>query len=144
MRKPAFTSIAHKKPEAQLQVAKKRNGNPNVVKEKSKKKDSGAPKRPAGAFFVFMEEFRKTYKENFPDNKSISAVGKAGGEKWKSMTDSEKAPYFAKAANRKAEYEKALESYNQKANGAGEGAKEDDSDRSTSEVHYEEGDENEP
>ncbi|XP_042479089.1 high mobility group B protein 3-like [Macadamia integrifolia] len=144
MRRPAITSISHKKPEAQSRVAKKLNTDPNVKKDKSRKKDPDAPKRPAGAFFVFMEEFRKMYKENFPDNKSVSAVGKAGGEKWKSMSDSEKAPYVAKADKRKADYEKALKSYNQKANGAGDGAKDDDSDRSTSEVHNGEIGENEP
>ncbi|XVF35775.1 hypothetical protein REPUB_Repub18cG0175400 [Reevesia pubescens] len=50
-------------------------------------KDPNKPKRPASAFFVFMEEFRRQYKEEHPDNKSVSAVGKAGVEKWKSMAE---------------------------------------------------------
>ncbi|XP_028125522.1 HMG1/2-like protein [Camellia sinensis] len=37
-------------------------------------KDPNKPKRPASAFFVFMEEFRKTYKEKHPSNKSVAAV----------------------------------------------------------------------
>ncbi|CAI9270531.1 unnamed protein product [Lactuca saligna] len=46
-------------------------------------KDPNKPKRPASAFFVFMEDFRKQFKEDHPDNKSVAAVGKAGGAKWK-------------------------------------------------------------
>ena len=32
-------------------------------------------------------EFRKTFKEENPDVKGVAAVGKAGGERWKSMSD---------------------------------------------------------
>ncbi|MCD7459516.1 hypothetical protein HAX54_041162 [Datura stramonium] len=49
-------------------------------KEKNAAKDPTKPKRPASAFFVFMEDFRKQYKEKHPGNKSVAAVGKAGGE----------------------------------------------------------------
>ncbi|KAH7533060.1 hypothetical protein FEM48_Zijuj04G0089800 [Ziziphus jujuba var. spinosa] len=80
------------------------------------------------------EEFRKTLKENNPDIKSGPAVGKAGGEKWKSMSDSEKALYIEKALKRKAEYEKALEAY-KKLNGKGDDEKAESSEKSTSEVH---------
>ncbi|KAB5512716.1 hypothetical protein DKX38_005194 [Salix brachista] len=45
-------------------------------------KDPNKPKRPASAFFIFMEDFRKQYKEAHPNNKSVAAVGKAGGDKW--------------------------------------------------------------
>ncbi|KAK7860482.1 high mobility group b protein 1 [Quercus suber] len=55
-------------------------------KAKLGKKDPDKPKRPPSAFFVFLEEFRKTYKEEHPNVKAVSAVGKAGGEKWKSLT----------------------------------------------------------
>ncbi|KAI3783275.1 hypothetical protein L1987_42352 [Smallanthus sonchifolius] len=97
-------------------------------------KDPNKPKRPASAFFVFMEEFRKQFKEDNPDNKSVAAVGKAGGAKWKAMSDSEKAPYVAKADKRKKEYEKTLAAYNKKK-AAGD---DDDSDKSKSEVNDEE------
>ncbi|GMP66871.1 hypothetical protein CsSME_00027053 [Camellia sinensis var. sinensis] len=108
----------------------------NAKKEKANKKNSGAPKRPSSAFFVFMDEFRKSFKENFPDNKSVSVVGKAGGVKWKEMSESEKAPYVAKAMKKKAEYEKAMEEFNSKLNGNGE-LKPDESGKSSSEVHDE-------
>ncbi|XVE99744.1 hypothetical protein REPUB_Repub03eG0227300 [Reevesia pubescens] len=80
----------------------------------SAKKDPNKPKRPPTAFFVFLEEFRVIYKQEHPKVKAVSAVGKAGGEKWKSMSNAEKAPYEAKAAKRKSEYEKVMAAYNKK------------------------------
>ncbi|GMI68961.1 NUCLEOSOME/CHROMATIN ASSEMBLY FACTOR D4, high mobility group B4 [Hibiscus trionum] len=99
-------------------------------------KDPNKPKRPPSAFFVFMEGFRKQYKEENPDNKSVAAVGKAGGAKWKSMTDAEKAPYVQKAEKRKTEYTKNIQAYNLKL--AGGGGNDDESDKSKSEVNDDE------
>ncbi|XVF84013.1 hypothetical protein PTKIN_Ptkin16aG0540600 [Pterospermum kingtungense] len=81
---------------------------------KPAKKDPNKPKRPPTAFFVFLEEFRTIYKQEHPKVKAVSAVGKAGGEKWKSLSKAEKAPYEAKAAKRKSEYEKLMAAYNKK------------------------------
>nr|KAJ0205717.1 hypothetical protein LSAT_V11C500287160 [Lactuca sativa] len=100
-------------------------------------KDPNKPKRPASAFFVFMEDFRKQFKEDHPDNKYVAAVGKAGGAKWKSMSDSEKAPFQAKADKRKKEYEKNLDTYNKKLAGGGNDDDDEDSDKSKSEVNDE-------
>ncbi|KAL6520914.1 high mobility group box 3 [Orobanche gracilis] len=105
-------------------------------KEKKAKKDPNKPKRPPSAFFVFLEEFRKTFKKENPNVKAVSAVGKAGGEKWKSLTKSEKAPYEAKAAKKKAEYEKLMNAYNKQESSADEG--DEGSEKSTSEVHDDE------
>nr|KAJ0213609.1 hypothetical protein LSAT_V11C400209550 [Lactuca sativa] len=114
-------------------------------------KDPNKPKRPASAFFVFMEDFRKQFKEDQPDNKSVAAVGKSGGAKWKSMSDSYvviylcflddvnvgKAPFQAKADKRKKEYEKNLDTYNKKLAGGGNDDDNEDSDKSKSEVNDE-------
>ncbi|XP_059456639.1 high mobility group B protein 1-like [Corylus avellana] len=83
-------------------------------KAKLDKKDPNKPKRPPSPFFVFLEEFRKTYKEQHPNVKAVSAVGKAGGGKWKSLSAAEKAPYEAKSAQLKADYEKLMIAYNKK------------------------------
>ncbi|KAF9620461.1 hypothetical protein IFM89_012638 [Coptis chinensis] len=109
---------------------------------KPAKKDPNKPKRPPSAFFVFLEEFRKTYKLEHPNNKAVSAVGKAGGEKWKSLSRVEKAPYEAKAAKRKSEYEKLMASYNKKQESVDEEVDEE-SDRSKSEVSGEDDDKSE-
>ncbi|PWA86980.1 high mobility group box domain-containing protein [Artemisia annua] len=80
-----------------------------TVKKAKKERDPSKPKRPPTAFFLFMDDFRKEFKEAHPDNKKISLVAKEGGEKWKSMTDEEKKCYTDKAAELKEEYQKALE-----------------------------------
>uniref|UniRef100_A0A7C9D4L1 HMG box domain-containing protein n=1 Tax=Opuntia streptacantha TaxID=393608 RepID=A0A7C9D4L1_OPUST len=119
--------------------AKGRNADSKLsVKKKpvKAKKDPNKPKRPPSAFFVFMEEFRTQFKEKHPNNKSVAAVGKAAGEKWKSLSDAEKAPYIEKAEKRKKDYEKVMHAYNKKQ---AEGAGDDDSDKSRSEVNDEEG-----
>uniref|UniRef100_A0A5B7BM94 Putative high mobility group B protein 1-like n=1 Tax=Davidia involucrata TaxID=16924 RepID=A0A5B7BM94_DAVIN len=106
-------------------------------KEKLAKKDPNKPKRPPSAFFVFLEEFRKTFKKENPNVKAVSAVGKAGGGKWKSMSEAEKAPYEAKAAKRKSEYEKIMNAYNKKQESMADDGDEE-SDRSKSEVDEDE------
>ncbi|KAL7090649.1 hypothetical protein ABFS83_12G052300 [Erythranthe nasuta] len=127
-----------KKADPKLAVKKGAAGGKKPVVKKGKPvKDPNKPKRPASAFFVFMEDFRKTYKEKHPNNKSVAAVGKAGGDKWKSLTEAEKAPYIAKAEKRKGEYEKTLQAYNKKLS---DGPTEEESDKSRSEVNDDEDD----
>ncbi|XP_059642771.1 HMG1/2-like protein isoform X2 [Cornus florida] len=85
------------------------------------------------------EEFRKQFKEKNPNNKSVSVVGKAGGVKWKSMSDAEKAPYVSKADKRKKDYKKNMDAYNKKL-AQGTNASEDkneESDKSRSEANDE-------
>ncbi|CAI9097311.1 OLC1v1033705C4 [Oldenlandia corymbosa var. corymbosa] len=103
-------------------------------KQKKGQKDPNKPKRPPSAFFVFLEEFRQTFKKENPNVKAVSAVGKAGGQKWKSMSQAEKAPYEAKAAKRKAEYEKLINAYNKKQDNSAD----DESEKSNSEIHDDE------
>ncbi|GMI78573.1 high mobility group B3 [Hibiscus trionum] len=106
-------------------------------------KDPNKPKRPASAFFVFMEEFRVQYKKEHPKNKSVAAVGKAGGDKWKSLSEAEKRPYVEKAEKRKVEYEKNMKAYNKKQ---AEGSKDDEeaeSEKSVSEVNDDDEDDDE-
>ncbi|CAG7900757.1 unnamed protein product [Brassica rapa] len=98
-------------------------------KKKTATKDPNKPKRPPSAFFVFLDDFRREFKEANPNNKSVAAVGKAAGAKWKSMSEEEKAPYATKAETRKSEYNKSMQEYNMKlANGTSRG--EDDESKS--------------
>uniref|UniRef100_A0A0D6R7A3 HMG box domain-containing protein n=2 Tax=Araucariaceae TaxID=25664 RepID=A0A0D6R7A3_ARACU len=115
----------------------------HIVKEKPKKrpakpktkKDPNQPKRPPTAFFVYLEEFRKTFKEKNPNVKGVAAVGKACGDKWKEMSDAEKAPYLAKAAQKKAEYDVSMTAYKKKQEGGDEGETPEGSDKSKSELN---------
>ncbi|XP_026391550.1 HMG1/2-like protein [Papaver somniferum] len=125
------------KSDVKLAVKRKAPASERAGKKPAKKekpaKDPNKPKKPASAFFVFMEEFRQTFKKEHPNNKSITAVGKAGGDKWKSLSDAEKAPYVAKAEKRKTEYDIVMKAYNKKQ--AEEAAEaEDESDKPKSEV----------
>ena len=134
-----------KKTDNKLSVKKRGAGSEKAGNKPAKKgkaaNDPNKPKRPSSAFFVFMEDFRKQYKEKHPKNKSVAAVGKAGGDKWKSLSEAEKAPYVAKAEKRKTEYNKNMEAYNKRL---AEGPAEDDeSDKSKSEVNDEDEDDDE-
>ncbi|KAG0625635.1 hypothetical protein M758_2G069900, partial [Ceratodon purpureus] len=95
----------------------KRKTDPKAAVKKTKKakgKDPNAPKRPASGFFVFMETFRKEYKDANPNAKGVAVVGKAGGEKWKQMSEEEKAVYNKEAESRKATYDQAMIDYKNK------------------------------
>ncbi|XVE66387.1 hypothetical protein DITRI_Ditri08aG0076400 [Diplodiscus trichospermus] len=98
-----------KKKPAERKKPSSTESNPKKPKKLKQGKDPNAPKRPPTAFFLFMDDFRKSYKEANPDAKGVTGVAKDGGEKWKSMSEEEKKPYFDKAAELKSEYEKALE-----------------------------------
>ncbi|XP_062028294.1 HMG1/2-like protein [Rosa rugosa] len=126
-----------KKADSKLAVNKK----PAKVTRASKKaaKDPNKPKRPASAFFVFMEEFRKQFNKENPNNKAVSAVGKAAGAKWKSMSEAEKAPYVAKSDKRKVEYEKLMKAYNMKQAEGNTAAEEEGSEVNDDEDGDEEG-----
>ncbi|CAL5351481.1 unnamed protein product [Camellia sinensis] len=118
-----------------------KGGKSQAKKGKLAKKDPNKPKRPPSAFFVFLEEFRKTFKKENPHVKAVSAVGKAGGEKWKSMSGAEKAPFEAKAAKRKTEYEKLMNAYNKKQENMDDDDGDEESEKSKSEVDEESGQE---
>lgn len=126
---------------AKEQKAKKRQAR----KDRKAKKDPNKPKRAPTAFFLYLEEFRKDYKKQHPDVKGVAAVGKACGDKWKEMNEEEKAPFVAKAAQKRAEYEKALSTYSQKKITGGStlgsgGDEAEESEKSKSEVHDEDED----
>ncbi|GMP51149.1 hypothetical protein CsSME_00017495 [Camellia sinensis var. sinensis] len=89
----------------------------NTKKENLAKKDPNKPKRPPSAFFVFLEEFRKTFKRENPLVKAVSA---------------EKAPYEAKAAKKKSEYEKVIKAYNKKQESM---VDDEESEKSKSEIN---------
>ncbi|XLR45536.1 hypothetical protein HN51_029648 [Arachis hypogaea] len=121
-----------KKPERKKPKSNEPKAKRAKVEKTKKVKDPNAPKRPPTAFFLFMDDFRKSFKEANPDSKDVKRVSKEAGEKWRSMTDEEKKPYSDKLAELKAEYEKAMEIYNaaeaEGEEGEGEGEHEEGTD----------------
>jgi len=126
-------------------VAKEPRAKKSKAAKKATKaaKDPNAPKRPPTAFFIFLNEFRKTFKEEHPDVKGVTMVGKAGGEKWKDMSEAEKQPYVSKAAQKKTEYDKTLAAYKQKQDDDEDEAEAEESDKSKSEINDDDEDEDE-
>jgi len=62
-------------------------------KEKKAKKDTKEKKpRKLNAYMVFAMEVRESVKKNHP-TASITEIAKKIGEKWRAMTDAEKAKY---------------------------------------------------
>ncbi|CAA7403937.1 unnamed protein product [Spirodela intermedia] len=81
------------------------------VKKKPPKQDPKKPKKPPTAFFYFLDDFRKIFKEQNPDVKSMRDIGKACGEKWKTMSFEEKVAYYDRATDKRAEFDKAMSDY---------------------------------
>ncbi|WOL20613.1 high mobility group B protein 14-like [Canna indica] len=63
---------------------------------------------------IGLEDFRKTYQQENPNVKSMRDIGKACGEKWKTMSFEEKVPYYDIATEKRAEFEKAMAEYTKK------------------------------
>ncbi|XP_051128518.1 high mobility group B protein 14-like isoform X2 [Andrographis paniculata] len=74
---------------------KKKRPKSKAMKRRETKIEAMKPKKPPTAFFYFLEDFRKEYQEQNPDVKSMSHIGKACGEKWKTMTYEENGEFDA-------------------------------------------------
>ncbi|KAK4183318.1 Non-histone chromosomal protein 6 [Podospora australis] len=75
------------------------------------KKDPNAPKRGLSAYMFFANEQRENVREENP-GVSFGQVGKLLGERWKALSDKQRAPYEAKAAADKKRYEDEKQAYN--------------------------------
>ncbi|XP_047939419.1 high mobility group B protein 14-like isoform X2 [Salvia hispanica] len=85
-----------------------------TARKKVSKIDAMKPKKPPTAFFYFMEDFRKEYQDANPDVKSMRDIGKACGEKWKTMTYEEKVKYYDIATEKRAEFDIAMTNFTKK------------------------------
>ncbi|XP_024030947.1 high mobility group B protein 14 [Morus notabilis] len=98
-------------------------------KNKSKNFDAKKPKKPPTAFFYFLEDFRKEFQKQNPGVKSMRDIGKACGEKWKTMTYEEKVQYYDIATEKRAEFDRATAEYiKRKESGEDEETEDDDSE----------------
>ncbi|KAE8673334.1 High mobility group B protein 14 [Hibiscus syriacus] len=99
-----------------------------LQQKKKTKVDAKMPKKPPTAFFYFLEDFRKEFQEQNPDIKSMRDIGKACGEKWKTMTYEEKVKYYDIATEKRAEFDRAMAEYNKRKESGEDEETEDDSD----------------
>jgi len=80
---------------------------PKPHRRPKKERDPGELKRPQSAYFFFLADFREAYKREHPgDQPQVALMGKLAGDKWKSMTPEERAPYEQMSTASKSEYKK--------------------------------------
>ncbi|VEL27364.1 unnamed protein product [Protopolystoma xenopodis] len=77
-------------------------------KDKKKKKDPNAPKRPMSAFFFFCADERSKVKKDHPEWK-VSDIAKELGHRWEACKNRSK--YEGQAETEKSKYEKAMAKY---------------------------------
>ena len=75
-------------------------------------KDPNAPKRPAGAYFMWMGEYRAKMKAENPDSvKNVAEFGKQAGVEWKNLGDDKQQEYKDKNAELMEEWKAKMKDY---------------------------------
>lgn len=97
----------------------KKGGKDDGGKKPRKKKDPNAPKKALSAFMYFSNAMRDKIKADNPGI-AFGEVGKLLGEKWKAMTDDDKARYKQQELADKGRYASAMEAYKAKGSGGGD------------------------
>ena len=82
-------------------------------RNKRKKKDPNAPKRPLSAFFLYCSDERPAVKALYP-NYSVGEAAKELGERWNKVSPEVKAKYEAKAQADKGRYDRESANYKAK------------------------------
>jgi len=99
---------------AKLEASKPKRKGSKKGKGKSKRKESGAPKRPMTAFLLFSMEKREEVKADNPDLKGTD-ISKELGRMWKDdFADAEsRAKWVDQAEKEKERYKKEMASFNE-------------------------------
>ena len=80
------------------------------IKPMMKRNDPNAPKRAMSAFMMFVRDKREEIKRQNP-NASFGEIGKMMGDRWKAMSEDEKAPFVKQSEEDKARYLKEKQEY---------------------------------
>merc|ERR1719433_754375 len=91
---------------------------------KKAKKDPNKPKRPASAYFLWLNDHRQALAK---ECKKPTEVTKLGAERWKAVSGSERKTYEDQAAALKKKHEAAMAEY-RKSKGGDAGDDDDDDD----------------
>ncbi|GFH47853.1 hypothetical protein CTEN210_04329 [Chaetoceros tenuissimus] len=81
------------------------------VMPRRKKKDPNAPKRACSAYLYYASAMRPVVEQEFPDFLSFGEKQKKIAEKFKALTDYERAQYDDMAAKDRERYEREMEKY---------------------------------
>jgi len=104
----------------------------NLLDKRAKKRarlerDADKPKRPPAAYWLWLGENRAALTKEAGTG-AAPAVAKLAGEKWKKLDAKLKAPFEKQAAEKKAEYDKAVKEYKAKKGAAADDDDDDDDD----------------
>jgi len=80
-----------------------------------KPKDPKAPKRSPSGYFLFQNERREQIRKQYPSKKMKEIVQMVGAE-WQAMSEADKKPFEAKAAEKKQQYQTEMENYKKSDN----------------------------
>jgi len=94
---------------------------------KEARKNSDKPKKPASGYWLWLCENRAALTKEVGQGK-VTMVSKLGGERWRALSAAAKAPFEKKAAELKAEYDKAMAEWKEKNAGAEADEGEDEND----------------
>merc|ERR1711920_9687 len=86
---------------------------PKGTKERKVAKDVKRPKKPLGAYYIWLRGARSKIVASLPieDRKKSARVNKAAGARWRSMSKRSKEAYQKKSKAAAEEYDKALAKY---------------------------------
>lgn len=103
----AFWDEAAARDKARYNYEKSQYKGPWQVQWKRTRKDPSAPRRPMSAFLYFSQGRRSQIKQENPDmkNTQISAIL---GERWRNLSEEEKAPHVEKEQAERAKYKVAI------------------------------------
>jgi len=94
--------------------------------KRNPKKDPNAPKRAMSAYMMFVLDKRQEIKRQNP-NASFGEIGEMVGNKWKAMSEAEKAPYMKQSEEDKARYLKEKQEYDARQDDEEENKSDDES-----------------
>merc|ERR1711971_401847 len=96
--------------------------------KKGARKNSGKPAKPPSAYWIWMNENREALQKEL-GTKQIGVVGKAAGERWKTLPAAHKAKFETIAADKRSAYEMAVAEWKeQQGNKENADEKEDEED----------------
>ena len=82
---------------------------------KKTKKDPNAPKRPMGAYMLWLQQNRQNivdqYCSDLHGREKVTAVTRKAGELWKLLNDEEKSPFVEQADALRTEYQSKMKEY---------------------------------
>merc|ERR1711997_351049 len=84
------------------------------AKKAKKMKDPNAPKRPAGAYFLYVKDVRPAVASRM-DSSNVTAIGKKIGQMWRNLSDEEKSRYTATAQKMKNQWQREMAAYKNSA-----------------------------